>query len=549
MNKQPVCSFFYCRWAQFVLVASALVLFNSSFSKAADRYWSVSSGDWSSAANWGGTVPSGGDNVYISNGGTATIANSDKICSGLFLGGADSGSIKMTGGNLKVNSEYEIGFSTTGTFTQSGGTNTAIGNLYLGNFGGNGIYNLSDTGQLFAYKEEVGSGGTGTFNQSGGINSPTWFLGVGCLYDGTYNLSGTGQINCYAEAIGVYQATGIFNQTGGTNSVTDVYVGSDAGCNGTYNQSAGINNVSDKLWIAFHANSHGTYNLIGGTLILNSISQGAGTSTFNFGGGTLQAKGNLTSDLPMTLTGNGGNANVDTAGCTVTFSGALSGTGGLNKIGSGILTLNTGNTYTGPTTIGNGTLALSATGKITSSSIIDVQSNGLFDVSVKNGSGGFGLAGLQTLEGNGSVVGNIVATSGSHIAPGNSPGVLSLSGNLTLNSGSRLDYDLDSILTSDKIAMTGSTLFLNNQQFSDFSFTTTGNFGLGTYILIDAGGVQGHLGPNTSGMIGGWQASLAVSGNDLVLNVVPEPGTWLLLVTACIAISLAPTVLPVYSRI
>ena len=35
----------------------------------------------------------------------------------------------------------------------------------------------------------------------------------------------------------------------------------------------------------------GTYNLTGGTLALQALTKGAGTATFNFGGGTLQAIG------------------------------------------------------------------------------------------------------------------------------------------------------------------------------------------------------------------------------------------------------------------
>ena len=75
-------------------------------------------------------------------------------------------------------------------------------------------------------------------------------------------------------------------------------------------------------------------------LILQLLSQGSGTAAFNFGGGTLQASGDFTTTLPMTLTGDGGNANIDMAGYEVTLSRVLSGTGGLNKLGSGTLTLN-----------------------------------------------------------------------------------------------------------------------------------------------------------------------------------------------------------------
>ena len=46
---------------------------------------------------------------------------------------------------------------------------------------------------------------------------------------------------------------------------------------------------------------------------------------------------------------------------------------------------------------------------------------------------------------------------------------------------------------------------------------------------VDAGTISGSLGGNTTGTINGHAATLAVQGNDLVLNVVPEPSTAALL--------------------
>ena len=48
-------------------------------------------------------------------------------------------------------------------------------------------------------------------------------------------------------------------------------------------------------------------------------------------------------------------------------------------------------------------------------------------------------------------------------------------------------------------------------------------------MLIDAGSVSGLLGASPTGTIDGLSATLSVSGSDLVLTVVPEPGTLALL--------------------
>ena len=95
-----------------------------------------------------------------------------------------------------------------------------------------------------------------------------------------------------------------------------------------------------------------------------SLVSGAGTATFNFGGGTLRAGGALSIRLPMTLTGTGGNANIDTAGYPVTLFGTLSGVGGLNKLGTSGLALAAANTYTGNTNVSAGTLTLTGTGSL-----------------------------------------------------------------------------------------------------------------------------------------------------------------------------------------
>jgi autotransporter-associated beta strand protein/uncharacterized repeat protein (TIGR03803 family) len=190
---------------------------------------------------------------------------------------------------------------------------------------------------------------------------------------------------------------------------------------------------------------------------------------------------------------------------TTTIAAVLAGNQGLAKAGSGTLVFTASNTYSGPTTINQGTLIVD--GSLTNSA-----------VSVNGGN----------LSGTGSLS-SVTVNAGGQLAPGNPQGTLSISGSLTLQSGAVMDYDLDGLSTDDEISMPAGNLVLSGQQFSDFHFTPLAGFGPGKYDLIVAGSISGSLGVSTSGTIGSYAATLAVQGNDLVLNVVPESSTAMLL--------------------
>jgi autotransporter-associated beta strand protein len=220
-----------------------------------------------------------------------------------------------------------------------------------------------------------------------------------------------------------------------------------------------------------------------------------------------------------------------TANAVITVNGATSATSQIynftgiisnGSTGSVALVVQNGwqelsgsNTYTGPTTVNQGELLV----------------NGSLVSTVTVNSGG-------TLGGTGRLSSVLINASG-HLAPGDAPGTMSLSGSLTLLSGAVMDYELDTPLDSDMVLMTSGALNLYGQQFSDFNFTPLGGFGPGTYSLVDAGSISGSLGASTSGTIDGLPANLAVQGDNLVLKVspVPEPRTLALLVVGATLLS------------
>jgi fibronectin-binding autotransporter adhesin len=403
---------------------------------------------------------------------------------------------------------------------------------YVGLYG-SGNLNITNGGNVSNPYTYIGciNGSTGTVTVDGyGSRFINTELTVGDYGNGTLKINNGGNVTNTSSIIGrEIGSTGavMIGDTGSTWTNDQSLVVGDLGT-GTINQSGGT--IIGYITLGFLSTSKGTYNLQGGTLRLGGLAKGSGTAAFNFGGGTIQANANFTSSLPMNLTGIGGNATIDTPGYSITLSGILSDKGGLNKIGGGVLNLQAANTYSGTTTINSGVLALVSSGSIAASTLIDVQSGATFRVSQLTSS--FNLGGTQTLKGKGTIVGAVVAAAGSRIEPGESIGTLTFNGNLTLTDGALLDYELGSITASDKISMASRTLNLNNQQFDDFTFHPLNDFGQGIYTLIDAGTITGSLGSFLTGTISGRTATLGISGNDLVLTVVPEPSVWVLLALA-----------------
>ncbi len=280
-------------------------------------------------------IGSAGTGVFTQAGGSVTVGYS------INLGyTADSvGSYTLNAGQLLVSAAYgtysyeHIGYAGVGVFTQTGGTNDANSYISLGSeSGGSGQYYLRD-GKTSASTELIGYYGTGAFIQTGGTNfvKKSMYLGYNNGAYGSYELAGGTLSSAGTETVGAF-GSGVFTQTGGTNV------------------------ISAYLLIG----SSGTYNFEGGVLVTNSIFRSSG-SAFNFGGGTLQLTKATTVAIPLTLTGTGGNANVDTNGFAVTLSGTLSGVGGLTKLGSGVLTLTGTETFTGGLSIQSGTLVLTST--------------------------------------------------------------------------------------------------------------------------------------------------------------------------------------------
>jgi len=252
--------------------------------------------------------------------------------------------------------------------------------------------------------------------------------------------------------------TGVNTYTGGTTVSAGTLQGNTVSLQG---------NITDDAILVFDQALPGTYGGVisgggsltkqnVGTLTLSGVNTYSGTTTI--ASGTLQlGVGNaLPSTTAVTVTGTlnmngltdtigslagGGNILNDSSlgglivggnGASTLFSGTISGTGGLTKLGGGTFTLSGVNTYAGLTTVSAGRLNVSAPGSI------------LGPVNV-------GAAGI--LSGTGTV-GSL--TVGGRIAPGNSIGTTIVDGNFVQQTGSTYEVELNGSGTADLIMATGT---------------------------------------------------------------------------------------------
>jgi fibronectin-binding autotransporter adhesin len=178
------------------------------------------------------------------------------------------------------------------------------------------------------------------------------------------------------------------------------------------------------------------------------------------------------------------------------FSGVIqNGAGtsrtGIEKAGSGILTLAGANTYTGPTTVNAGELRVNGS---------------LANTTVVVATGG-------TLGGTGTLGGAV--SSPGKLKPGNSgTGTLTFGNGLALTPGSVLEFDLGAGAASDKVQVDGA-LVLDGT----VNFTAAPGFGAGIYTLAAYTGTLTDNSLNIGTMPDGFTGSVAASGGSVRITV------------------------------
>jgi len=243
---------------------------------------------------------------------------------------------------------------------------------------------------------------------------------------GNDNALGTGSLT-FAGSSGAAGVTnvlrGITQSTGDQNRTIGNAIAINSGVNVT------VDTITN---LVTYSSGSAVTNDVSVNMVLNGNISGAGSLTKTnantltlggantYSGGTTVSGGTLigtTASLQGTITNNAAvTFNQSSSG---SYNGVISGTGLLSKTGAGTVTLTRTNTYSGATTLTQGSLLVDTTGSIASSSA--TVNGGLLNVN--------GTAGAVTVNNGGSLggsgtVGALSLNNGGSLNPGNSPGTL-----------------------------------------------------------------------------------------------------------------------------
>jgi uncharacterized protein with beta-barrel porin domain len=465
----------------------------------------------------------GGDGGFGGGGGGGTFGASIGGFGGYGGGGGGGGFSGLSGG-----------FGGAGGFGGGGGAGIGGGS---GGFGGGGAGSGNAANR--------GNGGNGGFGGGGGGGAGSGFGGRG--FDGSGGFGGgngggaSGGGGAMGGAVFVVSGGSLTILGDGTTSCTGgagtcVIGGSSGGGTAGNGSVFGSGFFVEGSSLAFGAGNYTVADVIadlngsaGNTTTSNGVGGTGGSSSITkTGAGTLTLSGANTYTGGTTISGgtlqlgNGG-ANGSIVGNVIdngvfainrndafTFGGVISGTGAFNQIGTGTTTLTNTNTYTGPTTVTAGTLAIAATGSITS----NVTNNATFNnAGTVTGS----LTNTGTVNAAGAVNGPIANNAGSF----NVIGTLTSSSSFanaapaTLAIGGAGAYTLQGLLTNS-----GAITVASGGQLIATVGGITNNAG-GTITVALGGTVKDDL--NNAGAVtngGAYFANVATNSGAITNNGV-----------------------------
>ncbi len=424
--------------------------------------------------------------------GLGTLALTNEGSMGVTAGEGGQGSKGTAGGNAEVtaNAVTQGTGSTLSLITGAGGGNQSGGNLYFYV----GSQTLASGATFIAAS---GSGGSGTaIGGSGGmvqVDVHAVSLASGSLWEITGGAGGTGT-SSNGSGGGVdanladLEGLGGTVTMGGSGPLTLQLTGGNfagviAGAEGLLVNSYGVVNLSGN-----NTYSGGT-TLSNGTVIVSSDAN-LGTGNITLDDGTLQMEGppgmGLVTSKAVSLTANGGTFYAGNTSSFNTFSGVISGPGGLEINGGGLVNFDAVNTYTGPTTVLNGGLYLNSGAQIAGPVTVDT---------------------AGTLMGNGTVLG---AVSNNGVVQGgtsNFPATLTVASYTQTSNGflqANLSPTQSSLLAVNGVANLGGAVTVDQLAgtYDNFRYR---------YSILSAGSISNSFNGTSGTYLPDWDSTLSYS--------------------------------------
>ncbi|HVU36367.1 MAG TPA: autotransporter-associated beta strand repeat-containing protein [Opitutaceae bacterium] len=278
-------------------------------------------------------------------------------------------------------------------------------------------------------------------------------------------------------------------------------------------------NITDNATLAFATNGMNFGGVISGTGAVNVIGDVTLTGANSYGGGTnVGASGHLTIGDGGVVPGNISDLGTVTFNQTgnLTYANVISGTGGLEQNGAGVLTLTGANSYSGPTSISVGTLkigsdnALPAGSPLTLQGALDVAANQTLQQITAYSSGTVTIEPTATL--------TLFPAAGGMNFGSNIQGT----GNLVINApGTSVGYNGTNSLTGTTTVKAGTLDVSNNGGNLPASGALVVNATNGTYASVNMGDTTQTVGSLTfggPGALAGALNSIQMDSGALVLG-------------------------------
>jgi autotransporter-associated beta strand protein len=467
--------------------------------------WKNTSGDgtWANSANWNPNfVPANNSDLLLDNSTVSTAQTID-------LGVGQSRIVRSVG--IDAPFSYTLN---NGTLEFQTGSFTGASGIFLTSTHGAATSQTVNSNLKLDNAIEIKNNTTSALNVTGNVNTN----GFGLTLDGTGSgvttlstgvISGTGSVIKSDSGTAVLSGTNTYS--GGTTlNAGTLVVGNNSalGTNGvTLNGGTLASNANNTITntLALQGDAGLAVTGAGSTFTSQgALTQAGGSYTLNLGSGvTQQGAVNLTnSGTARTLT-----LQVD-SGTAVISGGIVNGGGGagsLAKTGAGTLQLNTASSYTGTTTVSNGTLQLGASNVLPATGNVSIDASGTLNLNTFSQKIGnlTALAGGATVD-FGSPTGANTLVFGTYTAPG--------SGVLVVNNWQQ---------GTDTLATTGagqnvSTIYLSGYGAATEAGATSGTLYGNAYLLtpvVQTGIVWG------GGTSNAWNTGTNWTGNAKPTNV------------------------------